>query len=97
MNVEDVARALWSRLRDAESEAGAVRLLAWVLRKERMQAAERAREAFETPRQAKRRRDEFVRAGGGCECSCGETYHRHLHDPKEPWLTVLCDGRRVKL
>jgi hypothetical protein len=50
------------------------------------------------------RPEDMVRAGGDCVCAqCGEPYRRHAHDPYEsdasgePWLTVLCDGRRVKL
>lgn len=42
-------------------------------------------------------RRNFVRASGCCVCDCGATYYAHVHDPFEPWLTVLCDGQRVKL
>ncbi len=47
--------------------------------------------------------DAFVRASGDCVCAwCGREYRKHPLDPYElydgwPWLTVLCDGRRVKL
>lgn len=41
---------------------------------------------------------EFTRASHLCTCEhCGDTYAYHVSDPFEPWLTVLCDGRRVKL
>jgi hypothetical protein len=46
----------------------------------------------------------FTRASGACVCSqCGQRYDRHPHDPYEidangaRWLTLLCDGTRVKL
>lgn len=43
-------------------------------------------------------RDNYVRASGDCVCSaCGATYHDHPADEVEDWLTVLCNGRRVKL
>ncbi len=31
-----------------------------------------------------------------CE-ACGWLYIEHAADPREPYLNVLCDGRRVKL
>lgn len=31
-----------------------------------------------------------------CEM-CGWRYSRHATCPLEPWITILCDGRRVKL
>lgn len=38
------------------------------------------------------------RASGNVVCeACGETYYRHPEDPREPWMTLLCGGRRVKL
>ncbi len=44
------------------------------------------------------------RAGGGCVCArCGLEYRDHPQDPMvisnagELFLTILCDGRRVKL
>lgn len=47
---------------------------------------------------------DFVRAAGDCACTwCGKPYWKHPGDPYEVtregvrWLTVLCDGRRVKL
>lgn len=47
---------------------------------------------------------DFFRAAGDCLCSvCNEPYRKHPYDMKtlawhgEPWLHVLCDGRRVKL
>lgn len=42
-------------------------------------------------------RGNFRRAGD-CVCSdCGASYSRHVRDPWDPWLHVLCDGWRVKL
>jgi hypothetical protein len=43
------------------------------------------------------------RADGRCVCRCGLEYRDHPGDPAvlsnfgEPFLTILCDGRRVKL
>lgn len=31
-----------------------------------------------------------------CE-RCGREFGDHAWDPREPWVTILCDGRRVKL
>lgn len=43
-------------------------------------------------------RKTFYRAGGDCLCmDCGEDYRHHPMDEVEKHLTVLCDGRRVKL
>jgi hypothetical protein len=28
---------------------------------------------------------------------CGREFGDHAWDPREPWVTILCDGRRVKL
>lgn len=40
----------------------------------------------------------FVRASGDGLCmECGAAFEKHPIDAVEPWLTVLCDGRRVKL
>jgi len=48
--------------------------------------------------------DPFLRASGDCVCDvCGDQYRHHPHDMKqlgygdEPFLRVLCNGRRVKL
>jgi len=48
--------------------------------------------------------DSFIRASGDCVCEvCGDQYRHHPHDMKqlgyndEPFLRVLCNGRRVKL
>lgn len=42
--------------------------------------------------------EECVRAGGDVVCNaCGDAYHKHASDPREPWMTLLCGGRRVKL
>lgn len=52
----------------------------------------------ETKRRAEQRRDAFGRAGGGAVCDwCGRELRQHPGDPGEPFLTVLCDLRRVKL
>lgn len=41
--------------------------------------------------------DDWYRAGN-CICEiCGDDYHHHAVDPRDPWLTLLCDGSRVKL
>jgi len=41
---------------------------------------------------------ECVRAGGGAICeTCGKPYAGHGRHPAFPWMTVLCDGRNVKL
>lgn len=47
---------------------------------------------------------DVTRASGACACAhCGRPYRAHPLDPYEVawdgglWLTVLCDGRRVKL
>lgn len=29
--------------------------------------------------------------------ACGDRYGIHAQDPREPWMTLLCDGRRAKL
>lgn len=43
-------------------------------------------------------RHNFVRADGDCIChGCECSYSSHPHDQAVPWLTVLCDGSRVKL
>lgn len=42
-------------------------------------------------------RADFVRAAGDCLCPCGEPYRVHGADPVDEFLTVLCDGTRVKL
>lgn len=43
-------------------------------------------------------RETFVRAEGDCACPlCSRPYREHPADEAEEWLTVLCDGRRVKL
>lgn len=40
----------------------------------------------------------FYRASGDVRCDgCGMPYSMHAHDPFERWLTVLCNGQRVKL
>lgn len=46
----------------------------------------------------------FTRASGDCVCVlCGKEYRKHPHDMDdlgydgEPFLRLLCDGRRVKL
>lgn len=42
--------------------------------------------------------DDWYRAGGTVVCEvCGWEYRDHADDPREPWMTLLCDGRRVKL
>lgn len=41
-------------------------------------------------------RDAFLRTSHVC-LDCGEPYWRHASDPFERWLTVLCNGERVKL
>lgn len=42
--------------------------------------------------------DDWYRASGDVECeACGELYYSHAHDPREPWMTLLCGGKRVKL
>jgi hypothetical protein len=42
--------------------------------------------------------DSWYRASGRCVCLlCGEDYDHHADDPREPWLTMLCGGQRVKL
>ncbi len=42
--------------------------------------------------------DAFERASCNQECAdCGDAYWRHCQDPYRTWLTVLCDGTRVKL
>lgn len=44
------------------------------------------------------RRNGFTRAGGDVLCpDCGHKFYDHPPDPGEQSLTVLCDGRRVKL
>lgn len=44
------------------------------------------------------KREAFFRAGGDVFCEvCGQEYREHVDDPIDPWLTVLCDGTRVKL
>jgi hypothetical protein len=49
-------------------------------------------------RSADEQREAFYRAGGGCVCEwCGRQYAAHFNDLREEYLTVLCDGRRVKL
>lgn len=41
--------------------------------------------------------DDWYRAGNlDCE-ACGQDYHSHPQDPREPWLTIICGGQRVKL
>lgn len=41
---------------------------------------------------------DFMRASGLRECLiCGDAFWRHCQDPYRTWLTVLCDGRYVKL
>lgn len=38
------------------------------------------------------------RASGDVPCAdCGNVYRLHVQHPHAPWMTVLCDGRRVKL
>lgn len=38
------------------------------------------------------------RASGSCMCqTCGEVYFRHARHPLDTWMTMLCDGRMVKL
>jgi len=38
------------------------------------------------------------RAGGDVICPlCGEAYREHATCSREPWIALLCDGRRVKL
>lgn len=38
------------------------------------------------------------RASGDCVCEhCGDSYYKHAEHPLAPWLTMLCDGRNVKL
>jgi hypothetical protein len=58
----------------------------------------------ETPREARLRRQDFVRSEGGMVCPhCGNYYRDHPFDPDDrtyndiPVLHVLCDGTRVKL
>lgn len=54
----------------------------------------------ELPDERDRRRDDFVRAGGGVVClQCGEKYQDHPADSEGGWcdLTILCDRSRVKL
>lgn len=49
---------------------------------------------------ATQKRDDMHRAGSACVCTvCGREYVRHPGDAGEEWcwLTVLCDGTRVKL
>ena len=48
--------------------------------------------------------NDFVRAGGDVECiSCGKTYYKHPLDINiksysgEPFLHIICGGKRVKL
>lgn len=43
--------------------------------------------------------DEVIeRAGGDVECEhCGLVYFQHPHDLREPWMTLVCGGRRFKL
>ena len=41
---------------------------------------------------------DFYRASGLCTCKvCGRLYYDHKSCPTDPWLTVLCNGQRVKL
>lgn len=41
---------------------------------------------------------EWFRAGGDVICeACGFEYWRHICDPCDPFLHILCDGSRVKL
>ena len=38
------------------------------------------------------------RASGLCVCDvCGLEYYDHPADPREPWMTIVCSGRRYKL
>ena len=40
----------------------------------------------------------FVRAGGDVECpDCGLSYRHHPEHPYHTFLTILCDGKLVKL
>ena len=41
---------------------------------------------------------EFERADGRCVCErCDCAYHDHPKHPRDEYLTILCDGRSVKL
>jgi hypothetical protein len=41
---------------------------------------------------------DFYSVSGDVVCrDCGEPFWRHAVDPWEPWLTMLCNGERVKL
>jgi hypothetical protein len=41
---------------------------------------------------------EFQRADGRCLCErCGYAYQDHPQHPRDEYLTLLCDGRSVKL
>lgn len=63
-----------------------IQKLAWLLMLARGKEADRER------------RDWFWRADGRCICQvCCQPYWRHVEDPFEPDLNVLCDGNRVKL
>ncbi len=38
------------------------------------------------------------RAGGDVRCEhCGLVYFNHPADLREPWMTLICGGRRYKL
>jgi hypothetical protein len=38
------------------------------------------------------------RASGLCVCpDCGLEYYVHPRDGREPWMTIVCSGRRYKL
>lgn len=40
----------------------------------------------------------FYRCDGALICwDCWRPYYNHKHDPDADWLTVLCNGWRVKL
>lgn len=42
--------------------------------------------------------EDFNRAGGEIVCEeCGLDYNDHANHPVHEWITVLCDGRLVKL
>ncbi len=50
------------------------------------------------PEASEEARADFYRASHEMTCpTCGETYLRHVVDPLDTWLHVLCNGERVKL
>lgn len=54
--------------------------------------------ALAEPLPAPEDQNDWYRASGDIECDvCGELYYSHAEDPREPWMTIVCGGRRVKL